>query len=212
VTVAAPARPTLLYRAIAGATGPVIEHVYRLDVRGLENAPVEGGFVVAANHTSNLDPWPLGVALWPRSLHFMVKHEAWRPPLTWIIGGVGSFPVQRGAGDVEALGNALRVCREGRVMAMFPEGTRRTKGLRKRHQPRPHTGAARIALAAEVPLLPAALRGLDRLSRLQPMRVIFGAPIRLDDLSGLGSRAAAVEATRRLWAEIERLERELDGD
>ena len=85
-------------------------------------------------------------------------------------------------------------------------------GLWQRHQPRPHTGAARIALAAEVPLLPAALRGLDRLSRLQPMRVIFGAPIRLDDLSGLGSRAAAVEATRRLWAEIERLERELDGD
>jgi 1-acyl-sn-glycerol-3-phosphate acyltransferase len=211
VSAVAHTRPTFLYRTIARASRPVIEHVYRLEVQGLEHVPPSGGFVVAANHTSNVDPWPLGVALWPRSLHFMVKQEAWKPPLTWIIGAVGSFPVRRGAGDVVALGNAMRVCREGRVMAMFPEGTRRAKGLRKRHQPRPHTGAARIALGAGVPLVPAALRGLDHLRRLEPMRVLFAAPVALDDLRALSPHDAAVQATRRLWAEIERLERELDA-
>ena len=90
-------------------------------------------------------------------------------------------------GDVEALENAVRVCRQGRVMAMFPEGTRRAKGLRKKHEPRPHTGAARIALGAGVPLVPAALRWLDRLSSLGPMRLRFGPPIRLDDLRELDS-------------------------
>jgi 1-acyl-sn-glycerol-3-phosphate acyltransferase len=53
-------------------------------------------------------------------------------------------------------------------MAMFPEGTRRSRGLRKKHKPRPHCGAARIALEAGVPLLPAAMRGMDRLSSTGP--------------------------------------------
>jgi len=208
----APPRPSRLYRIIASASRPIVEKLYRLEVRGLEHIPARGGFVVAANHPSNLDPWPLGIALWPRPLHFMAKHEAWRPPLKWVIAAVGSFSVRRGEGDVEALATAMRLCREGRVMAMFPEGTRRSKGLRKKHQPRPHSGAARIALGADVPLIPAALRGMDRLSRLGPLQLCFGAAIPLDDLKDLDSRAAADEATRRLWAEIERLEAELAAE
>lgn len=205
------ASPTLFYRMVASVSRPVIERGYRLQVDGRDHIPARGGFVVAANHTSNVDPWPLGVALWPRSLHFMVKAEAWRPPLNWVIAAAGSFPVRRGESDAEALENAMRVCREQKVMAMFPEGTRRRKGLRKKHEPRPHTGAARIALGADVPLVPAALRGLDRLSRFEPLRVRFGAPIPLDDLRGLSSEDAALEATRRLWSEVVRLEAELDA-
>ena len=172
-------KPTLFYRFVARASRPVVEKLYRLRASGLENVPERGGFVVAANHTSNLDPWPLGTALWPRSLHFMAKHEVWWPPLSWLIGAVGSFPVRRGEGDVEAVESAIGLCREGRVMAMFPEGTRRSKGLRKKHEPRPHGGAAAIALAAGVPLIPAAIRGMDRLSRLGRLRILFGSTIRL---------------------------------
>jgi 1-acyl-sn-glycerol-3-phosphate acyltransferase len=141
----------------------------------------------------------------------MAKHEAWWPPLKWLIAAVGSFPVRRGESDAQALATAVRLCRDGRVMAMFPEGTRRTKGLHKKHTPRPHSGAARIALEAGVPLIPAALRGMERLSRLGPLRIRFGAALPLEDLGDLDSRAAAEEATRRLWAEIQRLEAELDA-
>jgi 1-acyl-sn-glycerol-3-phosphate acyltransferase len=204
------AKPTPFYRFVAFASRPVVEKLYRLRVGGLEHVPVRGGFVVAANHTSNLDPWPVGIALWPRSLHFMAKHELWWPPLKWVIGAAGSFPVRRGEGDVEAVETAIRLCREGRVMAMFPEGTRRSKGLRKKHEPRPHGGAAWIALAAGVPLIPAAIRGMDRLSRLGPLHLLFGPAIPFEGLTDLASRAAAAEATRRLWAEIQRLEAELD--
>ena len=66
---------------------------------------------------------------------------------------------------------------------MFPEGTRRKKGMRKTHEARWHTGAARIALEAGVPLVPAGIAGTDRLSRLGPLRVAFGAPIETDDLA-----------------------------
>jgi 1-acyl-sn-glycerol-3-phosphate acyltransferase len=204
--------PTRFYRFAVRVSRPVVVNVYRLQVRGVENVPAQGGFVVAANHTSNLDPWPLGIALWPRPLHFMAKYEIWRPPVKWVLAAGGSFPVRRGEGDVEAIETAIRLCREGRVMAMFPEGTRRSKGLRKKHEPRPHSGAARIALAAGVPLVPAAIRGMDRLSRFGPLRVIFGPAIPLEDLKGLDSRAAAEKGLGRLWEEIQRLEAELAAE
>jgi 1-acyl-sn-glycerol-3-phosphate acyltransferase len=200
------------YRLAVYVSRPIVRKLYRLHVRGIEHVPETGGLVVAANHTSNLDPWPLGIALWPRQLHFMAKSELWKPGLRTLLRWGGAFPVRRGAGDVEAMETAIRLCREGRVMAMFPEGTRRSKGLRKKHQPRPHTGTARIALAAGVPIVPAAIGGMDRLSRFGPLRLLFGPPLPVDDLGQLDARAAAQEATRRLWAEIQRLEAELDAE
>jgi 1-acyl-sn-glycerol-3-phosphate acyltransferase len=89
---------------------------------------------------------------------------------------------------------------------IFPEGTRRTKGLVKRHEARPHTGAVRVALEAEVPLIPAAIAGTDRLSRLGPLRVAYGTPVVLDDLRDLDAREAAELGTERLMAAIGTLE------
>jgi 1-acyl-sn-glycerol-3-phosphate acyltransferase len=205
-------RAPAIYRLILAASRPIATIVFQLRADGLEHVPKAGGFVVGANHTSNLDPWPLGVALAPRQLHFMAKSELWKPGLRTVLRACGSFPVHRGEGDVEALETAIRLCREGRVLAMFPEGTRRHKGLRKRHQPRPHSGTARIALGAGAPLVPAAISGMDRLSRLGPVRVRFGAPIPLDDLKGEEPRRAAREATERLWREVTRLEAELQAE
>jgi 1-acyl-sn-glycerol-3-phosphate acyltransferase len=117
--------------------------------------------------------------------------------------------VRRGERDVEALEKAIELAREGHVVAMFPHGTRQRKGLVKRHQPKAHTGAARIALDASVPLVPAAIAGTDRLSRLGRLRVRYGQPIPLDDLREKEPSVAAREATERLMAEIERLGRDL---
>ena len=203
---------TPFYRFAVFVSRPIVTKLYRLNALGMEHVPETGGFVVAANHTSNLDPWPLGIALWPRQLHYMAKSELWKPGLRTLLRWAGAFPVRRGEGDMEAMQTAIDLCQGGRVMAMFPEGTRRRKGLRKKHRARPHSGTARIALAADVPLVPAAIRGMDRLARLGRLRVAFGEPVRLDDLAGLEGRAAAKEATRRLWVEIQRLEAELDGE
>jgi 1-acyl-sn-glycerol-3-phosphate acyltransferase len=100
---------------------------------------------------------------------------------------------------------AIGLAREGHAVVMFPEGTRRRKGLRKKHVARPHTGAARIALEADVPLVPAAIAGTGRLSRLERLRVQYGKPIPLEDLRGRETGVAAREATGRLMTEIERL-------
>jgi 1-acyl-sn-glycerol-3-phosphate acyltransferase len=199
-------RPSPFYLFAGAISWPVVRWVYRLRDEGVENLPQDGGFVLAANHTSNLDPWPLGLPLWPkRYLRFMAKSELFWWPLGPVITAGGAFKVRRGVRDVEAIATAVDLAREGHVIAMFPHGTRQRKGLVKKHQPRAHTGAARIALEAGVPLVPAAIAGTDRLTRLGPLRVWYGKPIPLDDLADRDQSEAARIATERLMSEIERL-------
>jgi 1-acyl-sn-glycerol-3-phosphate acyltransferase len=196
---------TFVYGLVGALSWPLMHGVYRLQVTGLENVP-EGGAVLAANHTSNFDPWPLGVPLWPRrQLYFMGKAELFNPILGPVLLSAGAFPVRRGEHDVQAIETAVRLCKEGKLVAMFPEGTRREKGLRKKFTARPRGGSARIALAAGVPLVPAAISGTDRMLNLPRLKVAYGKPIPLDDLIGLPPRDAADTATQRLMSEIQAL-------
>lgn len=206
---AVPSKPSLGYRLIGYATYGPVRLLFRLRWRGLENLPQDSGFVLAANHTSNLDPWALGVPLFPRRwLRFMGKSELFKV-LGPFLKAAGAFPVRRGTGDQEAIRTAADLCRAGEIVVMFPEGTRRKKGLRKKYEARPHSGAARIALEAGVPLVPAAIKGADQVARFGPLRVVYGKPVPLDDLAGREPREAATEATERLMAEIHRLEETL---
>jgi 1-acyl-sn-glycerol-3-phosphate acyltransferase len=194
-----------LYLVVGSLSWPVVKGLYRLRAGGLEHIP-EGGFVLAANHTSNFDPWPLGIPFLPsRQLRFMAKAELFNPILAPILRASGAFKVRRGEGDVEAMRTAAELAREGEIVVMFPEGTRRKKGLRKKFEARPHTGAARIALSADVPLVPAAIGGTDRLSRLGPLSVAYGEPIDVSDLEGMETKQAATIATERLMNAIEEL-------
>jgi 1-acyl-sn-glycerol-3-phosphate acyltransferase len=199
-------RPSPFYLLVGALSWPVLRGLFRLRAEGQENLPREGGFVLAANHISNFDPWPLGIPLWPtRYLRFMAKSELYWWPLGPIISAGGAFPVRRGERDVEAIDTAVRLVREGHLVVMFPHGTRQRKGLVKRHQPKAHTGAARIALEAGAPLVPVAIAGTDRLSRLGPLRVRYGKPIPLDDARDKEPSLAARETTDRLMQELERL-------
>ena len=197
-------RPSPVYILVAALSWPLLYGVFRLRARGRDHLP-SGGYVLAANHNSNFDPWPLGIPLFPRRyLRFMGKSELFWPPLKQIATAAGAFPVRRGERDTVAIETATRLCREGHIVVMFPEGTRRKKGMRKRYEARAHTGAARIALDAAVPLVPAGIVGTDRLGRLAQLRVAYGPPIPLDDLDG--REDASQVATERLMAAIGELE------
>ena len=178
--------------------------LFRTHWEGVEDLPA-GGYVLAANHASNFDAWPIAVGMRSRFLRFMTKAELFRPPLGPVCRALGGFPVHRGQRDRAALATAIDLCEAGHVVVMFPEGTRRDKGLLKRRVPEPHTGAARIALRAGVPLVPVGLSGTDRLSRFGPIRVRYGRPIEVGDLAELGRKQAAQAATERLMQEIEAL-------
>ena len=197
-------KPSPMYTLVAALSWPLLRLVFRLRVRGGEHLP-PGGFVLAANHNSNFDPWPLGIPLFPqRYLRFMAKSELFWTPFKQFATACGAFPVRRGQADTVAVETATRLVSAGHVVVMFPEGTRRKKGLRKTREAKAHTGAARIALDAGVPLVPAGIVGTDRLARLARLRVRFGPPIPLDDLAGRDD--APQVATDRLMAAIAELE------
>jgi 1-acyl-sn-glycerol-3-phosphate acyltransferase len=190
-------RPSRLYRLIAHLTRPLFYSLFRLEARGLERLP-RSGFVLAANHTSNLDPWPVGLPLFPkRWLRFMAKSELYWWPLSLALDAAGAFKVRRGEGDAEAIATAVALVRAGEIVVMFPEGTRQRKGLRKKWTARPRSGAARIAHLAGAPLVPAAIKGTDRLSRLAKLKVAYGKPFE----PGVDAQAA----TDRLMREIQEL-------
>jgi 1-acyl-sn-glycerol-3-phosphate acyltransferase len=188
-----------VYSLIALLSAPFARVVFRYRAFGRDNLPADGGYVIAAGHVSNLDPWPLALDLWPRRfLRFMAKSELFWFPLGPLIAACGAFKVHRGRADRAAIETAVRLAREGHVIAMFPEGTRRRKGIRKKHRAEAHSGAARIAIAAGVPLVPAGIKGTDGLRRLEPWRVRYGAPVELSP--------DAAETTERLMAAIHELE------
>jgi 1-acyl-sn-glycerol-3-phosphate acyltransferase len=200
--VARPPRPSALYTSIAALSWPVGRFLFRYRASGRENLPSSGGYVLAAGHVSNLDPWPLALELWPqRFVRFMAKSELFWFPLGPALKAAGGFRVRRGQADLEAIATAVELARAGHVIAMFPEGTRRRKGLRKTREAGAHSGAARIAIEAGVPLVPAGIKGTNGLRRLEPWRVRYGAPIELSD--------DAVETTTRLMVAIHELEASL---
>lgn len=212
-TEVAPARPetsraSWLYRLLAFLLVPVFRVVFRLRWRGVENVP-ESGFVLCANQSSNVDALVLATPLYPRVLHSMGKAELHNRAFGPLLHALGSFPVHRDRVDPGAIGTAVELARAGAAVCIFPEGTRRAKGLRKKRRAEPHSGAAFVALLANVPVVPAAIRGTDRITRLRPWRIAYGEPIAIEPFAGMPRREARRELTDRLWQRILELEAEL---
>ncbi|MCX6049816.1 MAG: lysophospholipid acyltransferase family protein [Chloroflexi bacterium] len=153
----------------------------KLTVEGSHYLPAQGGCVLVCNHNPGPDYIVLGM-ISPRQVHFMAKMEifGWHPLLTKLFNAAGVFPVRRGQSDTGAIGAAVDRVREGRVVAMFPEGTRSRTGMLQRGK----TGAARIAMQAAAPVVPMVvinsdkiLRGLGRRLRRPEVIVRFGPPL-----------------------------------
>lgn len=203
--------PTGSYRVVAAVARPLLRVLFRPEVQGLQRLPARGGFVLSSNQLSNLDGFALAYPLYPRQVRWMGKAELFRRPIAGILRALGIFPVRRGEGDVKAVQTAVELASAGKPVGIFPEGTRRKKGIHKTRAPRPHAGAARVALAAGVPLVPAAIAGTERLTLLRRWQVAFGAPVTLHDLDPR-EREAAREATRRLMERINELEEQLRAE
>lgn len=162
-----------------------------MDVRGAQNLPLQGPVIVAANHLNLFDVFPLQFAL-PRPLFFMGKAELFHPALDPLFRRMGGFPVYRGESDQWAIEHAHKVLDQGQVLGIFPEGTRsQGKGLRTAK-----TGAARLALTANCPVVPAAIYGQEALfkhfPRRTPVTVSLGEPL------WPRARESALELTDRM--------------
>ena len=148
-----------------------------LEVEGAENLPEEGAVILAANHNTNFDIFPMQFSI-SRPIFFMGKASLFRNPvINYLFGHLGAFPVYRGGGDVWALFHSRRLLDRGQVLGMFPEGTRshgRGLGVAK-------TGVARLAIEKQCPIVPISLIGTDAFFRELPkrnrVRAILSPPI-----------------------------------
>ncbi len=140
--------------------------VMKMEVVGLDNFPLQGPVILAANHVTNFDVFPMQFAL-PRPIFFMGKAELFRNPfLDVLLRNLSSFPVQRGEKDRWAVRHAAKVLKYGQVLGMFPEG-KRSKG---RGLAVAKTGVARLALEANCPIVLAAVTGSDKFFKRFPQR------------------------------------------
>lgn len=159
--------------------------MFDLKTYGKRHVPAAGGALLISNHQSNLDPVLLAVHL-RRQVSFMAKIELFQNRhFGWLIRQLNAFPVRRGEGDVGAIREVLRRLKEGKVLTLFPEGTRTRDGRIGRIQP----GIAMIVKRAQVPVIPAVIDGSfqswprgRKLFRPHPIRVMYGPPLRVEKL------------------------------
>jgi 1-acyl-sn-glycerol-3-phosphate acyltransferase len=215
---------TGIFRVLEVTVIPTLWLLARISREGTANIPREGGFVIAPNHTSNLDPIVVGAAVYKagRSPHFLGKASLWKVPVVrTLLEATRQIPVYRGAvtRDNDPLRSAIAAIRDdGRGVIVYPEGTlTRDPAI---WPMRGKSGAVRLALATGVPLIPAAQWGTERVLppyarwlRPLPRKTIivrFGEPL---DLSDFANRPldgkTLVEATAVLMDAITALVAEL---
>ncbi len=155
--------------------------IVKKDVKGVENIPRQGAFILASNHVGDTDP-PFITAVAPRRIVWMAKQELFDVPVMGAIFRLlGLIPVRRTGTDLGALRKAHRELEQGHVLGVFPEGTRRHDLGMKEGEP----GAAALALRTGAPVLPTAIWGSEKmrfpgfLLRRTRGSVRFGPPFRL---------------------------------
>lgn len=193
--------------------GPVLRLLLRPRVSGLEHVPARGGAILAANHVSLLDPLLLALVIPRRRVLFFTKLKyVDNPLLHWILRGAGFIPVASDdpGAAASAVTAGVTALRSGRLVGIFPEGTRSPDGRLHRGK----TGVAAIAIQSGVPVIPAGIIGTGevlprgaKLPRPRSVRIVFGPPIRLSApiSAPAGTRtgaAAARAATDQVMAAI----------
>ena len=181
-------------RVIVGTVAGICKVLYRYEVTGREKLyqlAEKSGVVVVSNHTSYLDVVFMYLAIrpryWPRFIARDTLFEA-NEALGWIFAHIGAFPIRRDTADRTAVKRAVRMLKNGEIVGIMPEGSRRGKGSAA---PRVHGGAALIARMGKAPILPMAVHNVDKVKRkgerlrFPKVTVEFGNPVLVSDFDFL---------------------------
>ena len=204
---------TPLRKAVIALLRAAFFFVMDMRIEGLENFPLDGPVIVASNHVTTFDVFPMQLAL-PRPIFYMGKSELFQNPVTDILfRNLGAFPVNREKKDAWAYNHGLKVLQRGQTLGMFPEGTRskgRGLGVAK-------TGVARMAIETDTPIVPMAVTGSDKFFKRFPRRARVAVnllpsilprpgetPLALTDRMMFTLAAGLPEEMRGVYAEMPR--------
>ncbi len=198
----------LIYKVTIFVTNLIVRVLYRHKVYGIE-APYKGGAIIAANHTSFLDP-PLVSVSWPEEVDFLARQTLFTiPVLGSYIRKVNTHPVRSGAGDAALFKMVIRLLQEGKKVILFPEGTRSEEDRLGPIKP----GIALLVEKANAAIIPAYIHGAQGIwgrARKFPKlwgrtACVFGAPILWSTFSHLEKKEAYLALTEALIHAIESL-------
>ena len=145
--------------------------VYRVEIKGLENIPKDGALIFCGNHRTYLDP-PLMVATAKRHVRFLAKEELYENKFLAFLGwAFEAIPVKRDEKDVAAIKKSLKDLKEGKCIALFPEGTR--NGLEKGEKVK--DGVAFFAVRSGAKVIPCGIKGGTKEHR--KMTITYGKPL-----------------------------------
>lgn len=152
---------------------------YDLRFEGVENLPNDGGFIIAANHITFIDPVMI-IAGCPRQCHFMAKSELFtKPVFAEFLAFMNAFPVRRESSDMRALSFAQKIINKGWILGIFPEGARSKDMTPKKAR----GGAAYLAFKTGADVVPVGLIRNPSEKRIRPtVSVRFGRLIKNEDL------------------------------
>lgn len=151
---------------------------YGVKIEGLEHLPKEGAYLICSNHLDARDPFVIGSALSPE-INILAKKELFKNKIVaWFIKLNGAIPVDREANDISAIKTALKILKSGKVMMLFPEGTRNRTNQPLEAKP----GVAMIAVKAKVPIVPISF--ISEYKHFKTMHVKIHSPILLDEYFG----------------------------
>ncbi len=153
-------------------------------VKGEKNIPKKGGFILACNHVSYLDPVIFGISC-PRPLNFMARESLFdNRVFGWLLARVNVFPIKRYSADIGAIKEALRRLKIGSGILLFPEGTRSSDGRIGEGL----EGVGFLARKSNAPVIPAFIKGTQKAMPkgakfVKPARltVVFGPAIRFSE-------------------------------
>ena len=152
----------------------------KLEVEGLENLDREDGFIIAANHSIIYDPIFIQTACKDKLLHFVAKYEVFKNPIVRkVLTSCNAFPIVRGKGDMQAINYASDLVKKGKVLCIFPEGTRSKDGYPKKAK----SGVGLIARNAQCDVVPAAICIEERGKFGSKVFVKFGEAIKYDEMN-----------------------------
>ena len=193
--------------AVRPAVRLVSRALWRITFRGVENIPHEGGLIVAANHQTYVDPFWIGLNI-KHSMRFL----AWNKAFTWPVAGkalelLGAWPLSIERGNPTAYRRSLQWLRGGGAVFIFPEGGR---AFADGEMSRFKTGAARLALEADAPVLPVTVRGGNvawprgqSLPRPTRVEIVYHPVRRLAPQPGEDARQCAQRETEALAVVIQ---------
>ena len=182
-------------------------------INGLENVPKNKSFIIAANHSSYMDHFVLGYIVIPhldKKLHFLAKKEHFDSIFQRMWHNyAGAIPIDRQSGGKRALNSAVRALKEGKIIGIYPEGTRTLTGKLQRAK----TGIARIALLSKTPVLPIGLTGTFEIlpkgkyiPRMKRVVMGIGKPVHFDKYYGKPmTKMLLREITTKIMKEIAKL-------